>query len=236
MRAAESGCGVSVLAYVCWQQLHRNAKDIDSDAASSQTSTCRDVEYPRILWRMRLIPAALLLLVVHLAPACGGLDEPIADASSAAGGSGGALGDAVAGSGGIAGNAGLDAAMGGNAGLDATMGGNAGQGGSGTGGVAASGNFDCPLFDGAGAVGSSSAEAASDGSSADAGSSPDAGATLRLRVVAANISSGNFQAYELPGIRILQGLAPDVVLIQEFKYQSGTLRDLVDTAFGSPSS
>ncbi|HEY1957733.1 MAG TPA: endonuclease/exonuclease/phosphatase family protein [Polyangiaceae bacterium] len=54
-----------------------------------------------------------------------------------------------------------------------------------------------------------------------------------FRLVAANITSGNNQAYEDPGIRIFQGLLPDVVLIQEFNYQSGTLRDLVDTAFGT---
>ncbi len=56
--------------------------------------------------------------------------------------------------------------------------------------------------------------------------------TTRLRLVAANTSSGNFQAYEAPGIRIFQGLDPDIVMIQEFNYQSGTLRQFVDTAFG----
>ena len=35
------------------------------------------------------------------------------------------------------------------------------------------------------------------------------------RIVAANISSGNHQSYQDPGIRILKGLAPDVVAIQE---------------------
>lgn len=57
-------------------------------------------------------------------------------------------------------------------------------------------------------------------------------AAERMRIMAANTSSGNFQAYEEPGIRIFQGLDPDVILIQEFNYESGSLRDLVDAAFG----
>lgn len=54
-----------------------------------------------------------------------------------------------------------------------------------------------------------------------------------VKIMAANISSGNYQSYEDQGIRIFQGLQPDIVLIQEFSYRSGTLRDLVDTAFGT---
>ncbi len=59
------------------------------------------------------------------------------------------------------------------------------------------------------------------------------GAALTIRIMAANLSSGTEQAYQSAGIRIFQGLKPDVVLIQEFKYGSGSLRDLVDTAFGT---
>lgn len=59
---------------------------------------------------------------------------------------------------------------------------------------------------------------------------------LPLRVMAANITSGNGQSYEAPGIRIFQGLKPDIVAIQEFRYNSSStsnsLRTLVDTAFG----
>jgi endonuclease/exonuclease/phosphatase family metal-dependent hydrolase len=69
---------------------------------------------------------------------------------------------------------------------------------------------------------------------------PDAGPTMRVRLMAANLTSGTDQSYDDPGIRIFQGLAPDVVMIQEFKYagsgagaDGGTdLRALVDTAFG----
>jgi endonuclease/exonuclease/phosphatase family metal-dependent hydrolase len=58
----------------------------------------------------------------------------------------------------------------------------------------------------------------------------------RLRLVAGNITSGNFQAYELPGIRIFRGLAPDVAMIQEFNFEGNTdtdLREFVDQAFGA---
>lgn len=54
-----------------------------------------------------------------------------------------------------------------------------------------------------------------------------------ITIMAANTSSGNYQSYEGPGIRIFQGLEPDIVLIQEFKNNSGSLDDLVDEAFGS---
>jgi endonuclease/exonuclease/phosphatase family metal-dependent hydrolase len=54
--------------------------------------------------------------------------------------------------------------------------------------------------------------------------------------MAANITSGTQQSYLDPGIRIFQGLKPDVVCIQEFKYGSSTdteIRSFVDTAFGA---
>jgi endonuclease/exonuclease/phosphatase family metal-dependent hydrolase len=53
----------------------------------------------------------------------------------------------------------------------------------------------------------------------------------RLRIVTSNLTSGSTPTYASPGIDILQGLHPDIALMQEFKYPSG-LRALVDTAFG----
>ncbi len=53
-----------------------------------------------------------------------------------------------------------------------------------------------------------------------------------IKIMSANLTSGNYQAYESPGIRIFQALKPDIVMINEFQYKSGTLRDLVNTAFG----
>lgn len=62
------------------------------------------------------------------------------------------------------------------------------------------------------------------------------GTSTVIRVMAANITSGNYQAYTPGhGIRIFQGLKPDIVAIQEFNYGNNTtasIRDFVDLAFG----
>lgn len=59
---------------------------------------------------------------------------------------------------------------------------------------------------------------------------------VRVRIVAANLTSGDNQSYDPGhGIRILQALKPDVVLIQEFRYQKGPLRQLVNQVAGSTS-
>jgi len=60
-----------------------------------------------------------------------------------------------------------------------------------------------------------------------------------IRTVAANITSGNGQAYEAEGTRIFQGLKPDVVMIQEFNVNSNNstdLRNWVTSTFGSEFS
>lgn len=58
-----------------------------------------------------------------------------------------------------------------------------------------------------------------------------------VRIMAANISSGNFQSYDPgEGGRIFRGLKPDVVLIQEFNYgsnSSSSIRSFVDQNFGT---
>lgn len=60
--------------------------------------------------------------------------------------------------------------------------------------------------------------------------------------MAANITTGNNQRYEGPGLRIFQGLKPDVVGVQEFNYASTNglgintpagLREMIDSAFGT---
>lgn len=49
----------------------------------------------------------------------------------------------------------------------------------------------------------------------------------RLRLVAANLSSGTRQNYDRGhGLRILQGIQPDVVMLQEFNYRSNSAGDL----------
>ncbi|MEZ4219452.1 MAG: endonuclease/exonuclease/phosphatase family protein [Polyangiaceae bacterium] len=144
-----------------------------------------------------------------------GSDASAGSGGSDAGADADAQSDATAGSGGA--DASFDAiadAAGGSSGDAAASGGTAGSdaGTAGTGGL-----FDCPI-------------ASDAGSSGDAGT--DAG-SVRVRVMAANITSDNFQAYEPPGIRILQALKPDIALLQEMNYRHGTLRAFVDTAFGS---
>ena len=57
-----------------------------------------------------------------------------------------------------------------------------------------------------------------------------------LRIMAANITSGTNQSYDPGhGIRIFQGLHPDVVLIQEFNFGDNTttaIRGFINSAFG----
>jgi cysteine-rich repeat protein len=63
---------------------------------------------------------------------------------------------------------------------------------------------------------------------------------LALRLMAGNLTSGNFQSYDLGhGTRIFQGLDADVVLVQEFNFGDGSdeaLRGFVSTAFGAEFS
>jgi endonuclease/exonuclease/phosphatase family metal-dependent hydrolase len=64
--------------------------------------------------------------------------------------------------------------------------------------------------------------------------------TARVRLMAANISSGNYQSYDPGhGTRIFQGTKPDVVMIQEFNYgdnSASAIRSFVNTAFGTSFS
>ena len=73
-----------------------------------------------------------------------------------------------------------------------------------------------------------------DASATDAAADAPTG-PVRLRIVASNLTSGNFQAYELPGRHLLAALAPDVALMQEWNVGTNTpaeLRSFVDTVFG----
>lgn len=54
-----------------------------------------------------------------------------------------------------------------------------------------------------------------------------------VRLMAANTTSGSHQTYQEPGIRIFQGLKPDIVLVQEFSYDDGSLSQLVEKAIGA---
>jgi len=69
-----------------------------------------------------------------------------------------------------------------------------------------------------------------------AASAAHAAGTSRVRIMAGNLTSGNYQSYEEYGIRIFQGLDPDVVLIQEFNVggnTTGEINAFVQAAFGA---
>ncbi|MDY7226180.1 endonuclease/exonuclease/phosphatase family protein [Hyalangium rubrum] len=69
----------------------------------------------------------------------------------------------------------------------------------------------------------------------DAGT-PDAGST-RIRIMASNLTSGNQQSYDPGhGTRLMQGVNPDVILIQEFNYgdkSAAAMRGYVTNSFGA---
>src|ERR1017187_8060675 len=63
-----------------------------------------------------------------------------------------------------------------------------------------------------------------------------------VRVVGANISSGNNQSYLTPGLDIFKGLKPNISPIQEFNSASTTtngfdppagIREMIDNPFGT---
>lgn len=74
----------------------------------------------------------------------------------------------------------------------------------------------------------------------DSSASTLAAGEVRLRLMAANLTSGNAQSYTPgDGARILQGTHPDVVMIQEFNYGGNTaaeIRSFVDSTFGTTFS
>ncbi|MFH1812476.1 MAG: endonuclease/exonuclease/phosphatase family protein [Pseudomonadota bacterium] len=70
----------------------------------------------------------------------------------------------------------------------------------------------------------------------DASPAEDAGPTQTVRILAANLSSGLNQSYDNgEGLRIIQGLHPDIVLIQEFNIGDNSpaaVQAFVETACG----
>jgi endonuclease/exonuclease/phosphatase family metal-dependent hydrolase len=87
-----------------------------------------------------------------------------------------------------------------------------------------------------------SAADASEAAARDAHGAGDAGITIpdggtRLRIMAANTTTGTRQSYDPgEGIRIFQGIRPDVALVQEVNYGTNSTDDIrafVDLAFGT---
>lgn len=106
------------------------------------------------------------------------------------------------------------------------------------------GNVGGASTSGSGGDGGSGGLASGGGGSAGGGASGGAGGqgggtppTVRVRLVAANTSSGNFQSYTPgEGIRIFQGLKPDIAMIQELNYgdnSAAAISEFVTVAFGS---
>jgi endonuclease/exonuclease/phosphatase family metal-dependent hydrolase len=132
-----------------------------------------------------------------------------------------------------------------------------GDGAGGAGGQAASATSTSASSTGSGgsadggAAGASSGGRGGDGATGGSGGSAGSGGAgggaqggaggesqlLTVRVMAANTTSGNQQSYDPgEGIRIFEGLDPDIVLIQEFSYGDNSdlaLQDFVENAFGS---
>jgi endonuclease/exonuclease/phosphatase family metal-dependent hydrolase len=79
-----------------------------------------------------------------------------------------------------------------------------------------------------------------DGVDGDTLATQESALSVPVRLMAANITSGNLQSYDPGhGIRIFQGTRPDVVMIQEFNYGDNSataIRQFVNTAFGTSFS
>ncbi len=168
-------------------------------------------------------------------------DAGIGGGSSAGGGSvgGGSAGGGSAGGG----SAGGDAAGGGSAGGGAAGGGSAGGGAAG-GGSAGGGSAGGGSTGGGAAGGGSGGGGSAGGGSAGGGAGGNGGSgggqdgcpvpsgigtAFRVRAMAANLTSGNFQSYDLGhGARIMQGADPDIVMIQEFNYAANSESDLTE--------
>lgn len=99
-----------------------------------------------------------------------------------------------------------------------------GQGGEGLGGEGQGGD----------ATSTSSAGGAGQGGSGAGGGLPDG---TRVRIVTSNLSSGNNQSYDPGhGIRILQGIDGDILLVQEMRYGSNdnaAMRSFADAICGA---
>lgn len=65
----------------------------------------------------------------------------------------------------------------------------------------------------------------------DSGGQDSSAPGLPVRIVAANVTSGNYQSYDYGhGIRIMQALRPDIVLIQEMNYGDNSTSDYNELA------
>lgn len=102
-----------------------------------------------------------------------------------------------------------------------------GGGGVGGAGGAATGGGGAASGGGGAGGGSGGSGGGSGGSGGGSTSGGGGGPTGPVRIVAANLTSGNNQKWDLGhGIRILQGVHGDVLLVQEMNYLSSSATDL----------
>lgn len=112
----------------------------------------------------------------------------------------------------------------------------AGGGGtaSGGGGAGADGGAGGTSSGGSGGSGGAAGGAGGTGGQGGSGGAPSG---LRVRVMAANTTSGNQQSYDPgEGIRIFQGVDADIAMVQEMSYgnnSAAALQSMVDEAFGA---
>jgi endonuclease/exonuclease/phosphatase family metal-dependent hydrolase len=172
-----------------------------------------------------------LLPIVALIPlaACGGDDgaiDPVATGGGDAGTTSTWTTTTSAHGGGGAGGA----STGGAGGAQTGGASHGGAGGASTGGAGGAGGANT------GGAGGANTGGANTGGAGGAGGHP----TTNVRVVAANLTSGNAQSYDPGhGIRILQGIHGDVVLMQEMNYGANTpsaMNDLVTKVCGPTCS
>ena len=191
-----------------------------------------------------LVSAALLCGPLE---ACRSTDEDVRDPGVAIG-AGGQAGGGEPGDGGSAGKGGSTepGGAGGDRGGAAGGGGSGGVGGRGASGVSGKGGATSAggsAGSSASGAGGAKAGAAGKGAAAGKGGNGAAGksgsggtepvAGANVRVMAANLTTGNKQSYEAPGIRIMQAMKADVILIQELKVASGTVEQLVVDVCGA---
>lgn len=167
--------------------------------------------------------------------ACGD-DAPI---GSGGGGTAGATATTTVGSSSSAASAasaGGDASGGGAAEGGADQGGSGGSTAEGGGGAGTGAGGGGEGGDGPGGGGQGGSGGAGTGGSGGAGGGPPLDGE-RVRIVAANLTSGNLQSWDPGhGIRILQGVAADVILIQEMRIGDNgatAVRGLVDDVCGA---
>jgi endonuclease/exonuclease/phosphatase family metal-dependent hydrolase len=188
------------------------------------------------LRRLALLPFALLACTGNetLSPVDGGATT----SSSSSGGTTSSSSATTGGSGGTGGHGGATTSSTGGAGGSTSASSSGSGGASSSSSASSSGSGGTGGSTSASSSGSGGASSSSTSSSSSASSGTGGGSTgTRVRVVAANLTSGTQQSYDPGhGIRILRGVHGDILLMQEMNYGTNSatdLRSLVDQVCGT---